>query len=55
MGYVLVGILWSLWLEYYTVRSLQMPDWIWRERFFHIIFWPISLSIFVYTFLKGLF
>ncbi len=54
MGYLVIGLIWSLWLEFYTVKSLAMPDWVWRERFFHIIFWPISLSIFVYTFLKGL-
>ena len=53
MGYILIGAIWCWWLEYYTT-GMGMNVWVWRERIFHILFWPISLSIFVYNFIKGL-
>jgi hypothetical protein len=53
MGYLLVGILWCWWLEYYTT-SMGMINWVWRERIFHTVLWPVSLSIFLYNFFKGL-
>jgi len=55
MGYILIGLIWSAFLEYYTgkyfVGAMGAP-FIWRERLFHITLWPITLSYFIYTFFK---
>tara|TARA_Y100001972_G_scaffold114171_1_gene149544 strand:+ start:275 stop:439 length:165 start_codon:yes stop_codon:yes gene_type:complete len=46
MGYALVGILWCLWLEWFTTTKLDL-EWTLKERIFHAGLWPISLSIFI--------
>lgn len=56
--YILIGLLWCWWLEYYTTKH-NLPEaakgWTNRERVFNILCWPVSFSIFVITFFKGLF
>ena len=50
MGYILIGIIWCGWLEWYTTKNPAegVPrHWIWRERVFHTLLWPVSLSIFI--------
>jgi len=54
MIYLLIGVLWTWWLEWYTTNNLEEPygkKWIWRERIFHTFLWPISLGIFIYNLL----
>jgi len=53
MGYVIVGLLWTFWLEWYTTKD-GMNKWVWRERIFHTFAWPISLSVLLYELFKGL-
>ena len=53
MGYLVVGIIWSFWLEWFTTKNGLAP-WIWRERLFHVALWPFSLSVFLINFFKGL-
>ena len=53
MGYLIVGLVWCCWLEWYTTKELA-ATWVWAERFFHTLLWPVSLSVFVYNFFKGL-
>ena len=58
MGYILIGLIWSVWLEWYTTNNIDGilgRPWIWRERLFHSILWPLSLATFVYEFFKQLF
>lgn len=53
--YLGAGALWTWWLEYYTTTHLPVPlneDWYWRERFFHILLWPATLSVFLYNVFK---
>lgn len=55
--YMIIGLIWCGWLEYYTTEQLKGflgRPWIWRERFFHTLLWPISLGTFILEFLKGL-
>lgn len=55
MVYLLIGVLWSMFLEYYTTTHFQGPigePFNWRERTFHIGAWPLSLGYFVYTWIK---
>ena len=57
MGYLVIGLIWSFWLEWYTTNKLPGllgRGWVWRERVFHTLFWPFSLSVFIYNFFKGL-
>lgn len=57
MGYVLIGVLWCWWLEWYTTNRLKgtmSKNWVWRERIFHSVLWPVSLSIFCYEFFRGI-
>ena len=44
-------------VEYYTTNQLDGflgRPWIWRERLFHSLVWPISLGTFILEFLKGI-
>jgi len=57
MGYLTVGLIWCWWLEYYTVNNvegLMGKSWVWRERIFHTLLWPLSLSIFLVEFFKNI-
>ena len=54
--YIIIGLMWCAWLEYYTTKH-QLPearDWSTRERLFNTLLWPVSLGVFVITFLKQL-
>ena len=36
--YIIIGVIWVAWLEYYTTNQLDgflERHWIWRERLFH--------------------
>lgn len=53
--YILLGIIWSWWLEEYTTSNLDDvygQPWVWRERLFHIFLWPWSLGTFIYAIIK---
>ena len=55
--YILIGLIWCAWLEYYTTKHEVMPDnrpWTLRERLFNIMLWPVSLCVFVATFINNL-
>ena len=58
LGYFIFGVMWGAWLEYYTTKH-NLPEaaggWTNRERVFNILCWPVSFSIFLITFFKGLF
>jgi len=54
MIYILIGVLWCFWLEWYTTNNLPGlagRSWVWRERIFHSVLWPVSLGIFIYNLL----
>lgn len=51
INYVVVGLVWCLWLEYFTTKN-GMGTWVLRERLFHIALWPVSLAIFIIEFIK---
>ena len=45
-------------LEAWTTNNLEGrlgQPWTNNERVYHIVLWPLSLSIFVYNFLKEIF
>jgi|9_EtaG_2_1085328.scaffolds.fasta_scaffold12084_5 hypothetical protein len=54
--YIILGLIWSLWLEYYTTSYIQGEygsDWSWFERVFHLTLWPYSLIVFLYNLFKS--
>lgn len=56
--YSIIGIIWSMWLEYYTTNNINGNlgrPWVSRERFFHLCLWPISLGTFIYEFFRYFF
>lgn len=56
--YLLIGILWCWWLEQFTTGNEDVTlngKWSWRERFFHTLLWPISITIFIVEFFRNLF
>jgi hypothetical protein len=56
--YIILGCIWTLWLEHYTVNELEPPynqPWNNRERFFHTLLWVGSFGVFVYTLIKDFF
>jgi len=53
--YLLIGVVWSWWLEDYTTSNLDGiygQPWIWKERAFHILVWPWSFGKFLYEIIK---
>jgi hypothetical protein len=53
--YILCGTIWTAWFETYTIKELPPPynqDWTNRERIYHITTWPVSLVVFIYSFIK---
>ena len=53
MGYVIVGLIWCAFLEYYSTINMPGKDWMWRERIFHTFLWPVSLTIFLIALFRG--
>ena len=51
-SYIIAGLLWSVWLEWYTTRYLE-AEWNYRTRIVHILFWPIHFIIFIITLIKN--
>ena len=48
--YLLLGVCWCLWLEWYSTTQLEPPynaPWTLKERLFHTLLWVISFSMFV--------
>lgn len=50
--YFITGTLWSLWIESYTTRKLNAV-WNISNRIFHIISWPVQVTIFIVTFINA--
>jgi hypothetical protein len=56
--YLMIGICWALWLEFFTTRNLSPPynkPWVNKERMFHTTLWPFTLIVFLYNFLRDIF
>ena len=56
--YLILGFIWTLWLENYTTTELEPPynePWSMRERFFHVLIWVGSFGVFIYTLIKDFF
>lgn len=52
MWYIIIGLCWTGWLEWFSTNELEYPynmQWTFKERFFHISLWPISLTVFLYN------
>ena len=55
--YLIPGVLWAAFLEYFSSLnkdSQNLPSWQMKERFAHMIFWPVSLIIFIVMFISEL-
>lgn len=54
--YLMLGLLWCCFLEYYTTSNLEgklAQPWSWFERIFHTILWPYSLGVFLFHMFKN--
>ena len=54
--YLLLGLAWTGWLEYYTTSYLEDDmgsAWSMKERFFQCFLWPINLLIFLIALFRG--
>jgi len=50
LGYIIIGVAWSAWLEWYSTTQLDYPynsPWTIKERLFHIFLWVVSFSVFI--------
>ena len=50
--YLGLGVIWAWWLEYYTTNNLPEElggNWVWAERLFHIVLWPVMFLFFIYN------
>jgi len=52
MYYLIIGITYCMWLEYYTTLVMKLKPWIMKERIFHTLLWPVSIAIFLYNLFK---
>lgn len=55
--YLIIGIVWTLFLEYMTTESsytVKAVNWTNRERLVQLLIWPYSMVVFIIEFLKGL-
>ncbi len=56
--YILIGAIWSCWLEHFTMKELPAPynqPWTNKERLYHIILVVVSFSVFAYVFIRDYF
>ena len=47
--YIVIGTVWTAWLEYYTDKFLAnagFPPWTYLERAVQIVTWPVGLLYF---------
>lgn len=54
--YLGLGVIWTLWLEYYTTKHFEgspLGEWHWVERFVHIALWPGMVIFFLYISFKN--
>jgi hypothetical protein len=56
--YLLQGVIWLWYLEWYTTNRLPEPynkPWTWRQRAYHGLLWPLSLGTWVLGLIAVLF
>ena len=59
--YIFIGSILSFLLDHFTIKYADVlswkdvPDWGWGSRIMLILFWPLGVIIFIYTFLKSYF
>lgn len=53
VSYMILGVIWASWLEYYTSIKLD-AEWNYPTRIFQILTWPIQLIVFIVTFIRNL-
>lgn len=54
--YMIIGIAWSAWLEYYSTNMLKGPEgakWHSSERAIQVVLWPVFVVYFIYALFRG--
>lgn len=52
--YLILGLIWTSWLENYTNKYLGFPVMNNTEKSFNVLFWPVQLLAFLYHFFRNL-
>jgi hypothetical protein len=55
MWYLIIGVIWAAWLEWFSTTELEYPynvDWKWKERVFNIVLWPLAFGVFLYNYFR---
>ena len=61
LNYIFIGFVITFLLDYMSEKYKHhpafkdVPDWGWGARIMLILFWPLGVLIFTYTFLKSYF
>ena len=61
LNYIFIGFAFTFLLDYISDKYADhpafkdVPDWGWGSRIMLILFWPLGIIVFVYTFLKSYF
>ena len=61
LNYIFIGFAFTFLLDYISDKYADdqavkdVPDWGWGARMMLILFWPLGIIVFVYTFLKSYF
>ena len=58
LNYFFIGFVCTFLLDYMSNKFKNhpswkdVPEWNWKERITFILFWPLGISLFIYTFIK---
>jgi len=54
-GYLACGALWALWFEWFCKQHKIGGPFLDRERYAQLLFWPLNLGVFLYTWITEFF
>ena len=61
LNYLFIGFAFTFLLDYLSDKYKNhpafqgVPEWTWGARMALVLFWPLGITIFIYTFLKSYF
>ena len=61
LNYIFIGFIITFLLDYVSDKYknhpswVNVPEWDWGSRIMFILFWPLGVGLFLYTFIKTYF
>ncbi len=51
-GYLVIGCIWAIWFEWFCIKNKIGGSFTNRERYAQLGFWPLNVSVFLYTWIS---